>query len=253
MVLMQRILLIVFGYFIPNATLRELLSFLPAAASAIVFMKTIPVRVQDDEDDDAIPPLTLIPLRHCILSASITLAALIIIMGLLSTLIFDVIDTTTEISTLSLISIVVIHPILEEYIFRHLFYGDLRRMNPIFAAIAQALMFAIIHNTVSGMIYALISGIVLAITVEQTGSWFNSLAVHSIFNLRTYAYISILADFPDVREMIDLIIVTLGFIATVLFFIIAGRKVLEEKIDTYTANENSDDNENPPSPEDQIK
>ena len=35
--------------------------------------------------------------------------------------------------------------------------------------------------------------------------------------------------------------------------IAARLQVLEEKIDTYTANENSDDNENPPSPEDQIK
>lgn len=254
MVLMQRILLIVFGYFIPEGAFAELLAYLPASAFAIVFMKALPMQIQDDEDNDTIPPLTLIPVKYCFLSASITAAALIIIMGLLSTFIFGVIETTTEISPLSLISLVVIHPILEEYIFRHLFYGNLRRMNPIFAAIAQALMFAIVHNTISGMIYALLAGIVLAITVEQTGSWLCSLAVHSMINLRTYIYISILADAPAVREIIDLTIITLGFAATIIFFIIAGKKVLSINIESYTADETVyDASEDPASSEDQKK
>ncbi len=225
MVLLQRFLLIVFGNLMPESTLGSLLAYLPSVAVAVICMKLIPLSKPQD-DTDSIHALQPSGIIVCIISASVAAALLITLMTLISSaLSVDSIETA-DTSLLAFVSLVLIHPITEEYLFRRLIYNDLRLMNPIFASLAQALMFAIVHDTVSGMVYALLAGIVLAVVVEHTGSWLCSLSVHIIINLRSYLYLTVLRDMPDVIEITDTVIVIIGTLALISGAVLTGREIL---------------------------
>ncbi len=82
-------------------------------------------------------------------------------------------------------SLLVFHPLVEEYLFRGLFYGKLRAMSPIFACLMQAVMFAIAHNGVDGMMYALIAGIIMGVAAEGSNGIAVPVVAHILINLRT--------------------------------------------------------------------
>ncbi|MBE6542730.1 MAG: CPBP family intramembrane metalloprotease [Ruminococcaceae bacterium] len=242
MVLLQRFLLIVAGRFIPDSTLGELFAFLPSAAVAVTCLKLIPLDNPED-DGDGIPPLVKVKKRYCFMSVSMSAAILIVLMGLLSTYVFGEEVHTPGKTVQAFLSLVIIHPIVEEYLFRNLFYGDLRLMNPIFAALVQAVMFAIVHDTVNGMIYALLAGIVLAVTVEQTGDWLCSLIVHVLINLRSYAYLTFFADKEDIRDGIDIALVFIGFAALIAAIIYMGRNVISARMPESSSSEKDGDSD----------
>lgn len=240
MVLLQRFLIIVFGHFMPQSTLGSLLAYLPSVAVAVICMKLIPLS-EPQNDTDSVSPLPSSSFPVCIISSSIGTAILITVMTLISSTVFADAEQTPDISLLAFASLVIIHPVTEEYLFRKLIHNDLRLMNPIFASIAQALMFAIVHDTVSGMIYALLAGIVLAVVVEQTGSWLCSLAVHIIINLRSYLYLTVLSEMPTVREAADIVIVSIGAIALISGAVLTGREILGKKVSEPHHTENIGD------------
>lgn len=142
-----------------------------------------------------------------------------------------------------LISVLIVHPVAEEYIFRRLFYGELRKINPVFGIIAQAIMFAIIHSTIDGMIYALAAGIFLGIASEKTGRLWVPILAHIFINARTLAYVSYFENMPTLRKNIDITVVLLGVIAIiVLLFLQAIRrdgKAEKDKAETEWTETNS--------------
>lgn len=116
------------------------------------------------------------------------------------------------------LSMIIIHPLVEEYIFRGMYYGELRSMNPIFACLMQAVMFAISHSGVGGMMYALIAGILLGTAAERSNGIAVPTAAHMIINLRTFLYDGIFS--PKVQPRIDVAIITAGVIsAAVILFV----------------------------------
>lgn len=83
-----------------------------------------------------------------------------------------------------MLSTVIIAPIAEETVFRGLVYTRLKRAMPAWvAAILQAIIFGALHGQIIWMAYAFVMGLVLAATVESTGSLFAGMAVHICFNL----------------------------------------------------------------------
>lgn len=122
-------------------------------------------------------------------------------------------------SPLRVLSLVIVHPIGEEYIFRKLFYRELRPMDPIFACFAQAVMFAIMHRSVGEMIYALASGIILVIIYENSGSLYITAGAHAMVNLRSYLYITRFADDVLVRSTVDFAVFSLGIAAALILMI----------------------------------
>lgn len=147
-------------------------------------------------------------------------------------------------------ALVLIHPILEEYIFRWLYYRELRPMQPIFAGLAQAILFAIVHSSVGGMVNALFAGIVLAFALEHSGSLAVVIWSHTAVNLRSLVYMTLLADggaFENaarIRTILDLILVALGFGAALALVV---RRSLRE---VWSENENENENENDSTNED---
>lgn len=138
------------------------------------------------------------------------------------------------------LALVLIHPFLEEYLFRWLYYRELRPMHPFFAGLAQAVMFAIVHGSVGGMVYALFAGVVLAVALEHSGSLAVTVAAHALVNLRSFVYAVWLADAGLVRTILDFCVVSVGFGA---FLVLLVRRGLREVWETAETEEETDDGE----------
>ena len=123
---------------------------------------------------------------------------------------------------LSVASLLLIHPVAEEVLFRRLYYGELRRMHPVFGCMAQALMFALAHESVDGMIYALAAGVLLGVLAEETGRLWPTVAAHVFVNLRSLVSLTVFAERGGVRYGLDSAILTAGAVA---FVILAATRV----------------------------
>lgn len=175
-------------------------------------------------------------------------AGMIVIMYMISQM-FDTEAVNVERrSIVGVISLIVVHPILEEYIFRYLFYRELRPMQPIFACLTQSVMFAIVHNTIGGMLYSLAAGLMLVLIYERTGTLLMAVLAHSIVNLRSYLFMTLLsgAEFEYTRTVIDFIILSVGIAAALVLMIrrnlIAVRISGDEKAGADGGVDNDNDN-----------
>lgn len=93
---------------------------------------------------------------------------------------------TVVIRVLLAISVVVIAPIVEEVIFRGYIYTVTKRYTgPIFSALLSALIFAVVHNFVPGLVPLAFLAILLTIAYEWTGSLWAPISIHALFNAST--------------------------------------------------------------------
>lgn len=106
-------------------------------------------------------------------------------------------------------------------------------MQPFFAGLAQAIMFAIVHSSVGGMVYALFAGVILVFVTERSGSLSVAIFSHILVNLRSFVYLTLLSDNgaisaaidpARVRTVIDFIIVAVGFAAILLLLVRRGMR-----------------------------
>ena len=212
----------------------ELLRFIFAASCGILafhyYEKLIPSPVEKDSSRSVMEgrfkkrPFTM---RRYILETiphTLVTVMLLVISMYLVTIAFDlggslVNESIHKPSVLPFLSMVLIHPIAEEYMFRGIFYGKLRSMSPIFACLMQAVMFAISHNGVGGMMYALIAGIILGTAAERSNGIAVPVVAHIIINLRTFLYSGILT--ANVITAIDLSVIGAGLISAAILIIVS--------------------------------
>jgi membrane protease YdiL (CAAX protease family) len=98
-------------------------------------------------------------------------------------------------------------------------------MSPIFACLMQAVMFAIAHNGVGGMMYALIAGFILGTVAERSNGIAVPAAAHIAINLRTFLYSGVIPE--TLISTIDIFVITAGIISAAVLFI------LTKKLPTY--------------------
>ncbi|MGL5634499.1 MAG: lysostaphin resistance A-like protein [Sarcina sp.] len=113
----------------------------------------------------------------------------IVITGILTTFIssnkfaVNVVDNL-KFSTIGMLLILFIAPIVEEFVFREVLFNYLRRnCSIVLAIVIQALAFAIYHGNISQGIYAFVLGIFLAIIYIYTNSLIGSITGHILANL----------------------------------------------------------------------
>ncbi len=214
----------------------ELLQFIFAASCSILtfhyYEKLIPPPKEEGEKHSFMEgrfkkrPFTM---RRYVLETiphTILTTALLVLSMYLVTIAFDLGGTLVNESIhapalLPFLSMVLIHPLAEEYMFRGMFYGKLRSMSPIFACLMQAVMFAIAHNGVGGMMYALVAGIILGTAAEHSNGIAVPAAAHMIINLRTFLYSGILA--KELITAIDIAVLGAGLLSAVILLIVAKR------------------------------
>lgn len=190
----------------------SLAAFLLSSAAAVFMFRQ--KTYSDDSSSDA-PPLVKLPWGLSAMHTVVSVAVMTAVMYAVSFFAGGDGSADAQFTLLGIVSAVILHPVMEELIFRKMFYGELRLMNPIFGGLAQALMFAILHSTVDGMIYALAGGVVLAVLYEHTGRIEASVAAHAFVNLRSVLCLTLLSDSAVLIHGLDFVLMIAGVICFV--------------------------------------
>ena len=91
-----------------------------------------------------------------------------------------------------IILVAVIPPLVEEFVFRGMFYGTYRKCGILKAALVSGVVFGIFHMNINQFAYAFVVGIVLAYMVEATGSIWASVCAHFAVNTYSITVVQIL-------------------------------------------------------------
>ena len=222
MVMVQNLLLLLFGKAGVVGVIPSLFAFVVAAVVAIFIfhIKTFELPEEQPAEEKKVGVVS------SVMNFFLTTAMLILSMYAVALIIANYSSQSVEMTPVYIISYLVIYPIVEEYIFRNLFYKELSHLSPMFGVIAQAVMFAIIHGTIDGMTYALVSGIFLGIAVEKTGKLWVPCAVHVFINARSLLYLTWLSDNSAFRRQIDVAFISVGLIALLILLIMRGRSAV---------------------------
>ena len=117
----------------------------------------------------------------------------------------------------------------EEFLFRGVIYGNLRRYGLWSATLISALLFALMHQSISQTLYTFAAGIVMALTYELTGSIWCSTFLHMFNNLYSVVQEVIAARLGPAcyrkLNMADGIIIVLGRISMILLCLLAIHKL----------------------------
>ena len=96
-------------------------------------------------------------------------------------------DTATQLMSevnfpLALLFIAVIPSILEEFVYRGVFYNEYRKINNGKAILLSGLLFGLMHMNLNQFIYAFFMGAMFALVIEATDSIVASMIVHFTIN-----------------------------------------------------------------------
>lgn len=235
MLIVRDLLIIIFHKLGINSYFTSLIAFsLSVAVAAFVFkLKSFASMCgEDTRDVSRAPYRKKVRFARNAMHFSLAFALLIELMRVVGVVIAGYSSPMPDTSVISVIALIIVHPLLEEYLFRGLFYGELRAMNPIFSCLVQAVMFALVHDSVSAVIYALGAGVILGITAERTGSLVPCIAAHCLINARSLLYMTVFAEYSAVCSAIDALFVLPGVMSFVVLALTHGRESLvnEEKM-----------------------
>ena len=93
---------------------------------------------------------------------------------------------------MQVILLAVIPPLVEELIFRGIFFGSYRKAGMTGAALMSGLLFGCFHLNINQALYAFVMGIVFAYMVEATGSLWSSVIAHFAVNTYSIGIVQIL-------------------------------------------------------------
>ncbi len=246
MVIVQRLGLLLAGMSPLPAVIGDSLAFLAASAAGIFFFRmscgahalrpgTVPEETPEEEEDRHVAPFppgdtVFGQIMYMLIAGGVLVVTMYVVAAAADTEVVTLPETSVPAA--EFVSLVLIHPILEEYLFRWLYYRELRPMQPIFAGLAQAVMFAIVHGSVGGMIYALFAGVVLVFVTELSGSLTAAIGAHMLVNLRSLVYLTWLTDAEQVRMMLDFGMVSLGFAALLILMVRRGLREFHAAAET---------------------
>ena len=111
-----------------------------------------------------------------------------------------------------IILMAVIPALVEEFIFRGLFYGTYRKCGVLKGALMSGLVFGLFHLNINQFCYAFVIGVVFAFLVEATGSIWSSVLAH--FAINTYS-ITIIQLLKITGTYAMLLGVSIGFMSLV--------------------------------------
>ena len=100
----------------------------------------------------------------------------------------NTIDTTiTEIANkypfiIGILMIAVVPAILEECVYRGVFFNEYRKVSPKRAVVLSGLLFGLAHMNFNQFIYAFLLGMVFSVVVEATDSILSSMVLHFVMN-----------------------------------------------------------------------
>ena len=98
---------------------------------------------------------------------------------------------------ISLFCIAIVPAILEELVYRGVFYQEYRKVKPRSAILLSSFLFAILHLNIEQFIYAFIMGILFSLVIEATDSLYSTIIMHFVFNANS---VILLYMVPEILE-----------------------------------------------------
>lgn len=96
-----------------------------------------------------------------------------------------------------LVLLALLPAVVEEFIFRGIFYGSYRRKNVIGAALMSGLLFGITHLNLNQFAYAFAMGVAFCLLYEASGSIVLSMTAHFAINANTVFLMQFVDDMPE--------------------------------------------------------
>ena len=119
---------------------------------------------------------------------------------------------------LAFIAMCVLAPIAEEFVYRGVAFGYLKKFGTAFAALSSSVFFGLAHSNPEQIAYAVVFGLVLCSVTNKTGNLKTAIMIHSLNNLVGYisSYIIPLFDFGAADALFNIVYnIIMGFLAVV--------------------------------------
>lgn len=132
--------------------------------------------------------MKLADMAWCILFGILTQPVLTLLNAL--SMVFSTNTTSTFMLELSgqvpflgaLLLMAIVPCVLEETVYRGVFYNEYSKLNPWKAALLSGLLFGLMHGNINQFCYAAVMGILFALLIEATGSILSTMLIHFWIN-----------------------------------------------------------------------
>ncbi|MDE7297686.1 MAG: CPBP family intramembrane metalloprotease [Lachnospiraceae bacterium] len=106
---------------------------------------------------------------------------------------------------LSMLLIALLPCVLEESVYRGLFYNEYRKVSPLRGMLLSALLFGLMHGNLNQFSYAFLMGITFAFVIEATDSILASMIMHFLINGFSTTMMALMSKLDDglVQEAVD--------------------------------------------------
>lgn len=105
----------------------------------------------------------------------------------------------------SLFLIAFVPCVLEESVYRGLFYNEYRKVSPLRGMLLSGLLFGLMHGNLNQFSYAFLMGIVFALVIEATDSILASMIMHFLINGYSATVMAVMAKLDEglVKDTVD--------------------------------------------------
>lgn len=94
----------------------------------------------------------------------------------------------------------VVPAVMEESVYRGVFYHEYSKIHPIKAAVLSGLLFGIMHGNINQFCYAVVMGVVFALLIEATGSIVSTMLVHFWTNASSVVMLYVLPKLYEIAK-----------------------------------------------------
>ena len=215
-----------------------LISILSLFGVGIIYCRISGTRLDEIIQVKRVRPGTAVPLVFSALAVSFTADYLAdLVNGSLGLFgIENGIDLSTNAKSLveiilGIIAVAIIPPLVEEFVFRGILLGKLRKYGDAFAVFMSSVLFALMHGNIVQIPFTFIVGLVLAFMTVKTESVLPAIVVHFIINFRSELFSTLIDNMLIDGNTLDIIYLVFLFVFFVLGIISSA--VLSKRKDFF--------------------
>ena len=116
------------------------------------------------------------------------------------------------------LSLCIITPFLEEFVFRGVIFTSLRPYGKAYAVLGSSLLFGLVHGNISQFVYATVFGIMLAIVREKTGNLKSVILLHFLNNAQSFVMIDLIPHVANEKIATSINVVVYSVLGILAFF-----------------------------------